>query len=178
MKKTYFSFGSDEKFPYQNTYLIVVSNDLESAFNAFREKYPDIHPDCLNCAFYYTEDQWKKACPNNNCGDPAEVIFADDCYGKKPEGFDDLFLYVPEKKQLIMISEGTGENLLKEDLKEGYVDYLYYEQYALESGLPEEDGGMYLLKQLVQEKYRCRADCIPEIMEEAYDDIFAECRIL
>ena len=58
-RKFYFTFGSDPGFPYQNTYLIVYAENLEEAINKFREHFPDRHKDTINCAFYYTEKQWK-----------------------------------------------------------------------------------------------------------------------
>lgn len=48
------------------------------------------------------------------------------------------------------IEEGTGDNLLNEDIEEGYVDYIYYSVYssleAYNNGEEEIDGGMILLK--------------------------------
>ena len=42
--------------------------------------------------------------------------------------FDDVYIYVPSEQQIIKISEGSGDNLSEEDMAEGYVDYIYYEQ--------------------------------------------------
>ena len=42
MKRYYFTFGSWEKFPYKNTYLVVVASNFDDATAAFREKYPDM----------------------------------------------------------------------------------------------------------------------------------------
>ena len=58
--------------------------------------------------------------------------------GKIPNGFDDLCVFVPSKRQIICIQEGSGDNLSDEDLDEGYVDYIYYTQYSLED-FEEED---------------------------------------
>ena len=48
------------------------------------------------------------------------------------------------------ISEGTGDNLLQEDLDAGYIDYIYYSNYnTYEDAINEtdgSDGGMVLLK--------------------------------
>ena len=52
------------------------------------------------------------------------------------------------------IYEGTGDNLLQEDVDEGYVDYLNYDYFE---GLDEvndqdnTDGGMILLKTFYQD---------------------------
>ena len=52
------------------------------------------------------------------------------------------------------ICEGTGDNLLEEDIAEGYIDYIYYEVFfSLESirENDEDDGGMVLLKVLYKD---------------------------
>ena len=41
------------------------------------------------------------------------------CPGRKPEGYEDLFIFVPEARQVIRISEGTGDNLSWEDREKG-----------------------------------------------------------
>ena len=86
--------------------------------------------------------------------------------------FDDLLVFVPSgpsRHNMIVISEGTGDNLLPEDEKEGWVDYINYTYYETET-FSEEDGGMYMTSELVQEKYSCLAECIPEILDEIYGD--------
>lgn len=50
----------------------------------------------------------------------------------------------------IHICEGTGDNLLPEDIDEGYIDYIYYEVYNTLQDVydrKEYDGGMVLLKE-------------------------------
>ena len=78
MEKTkfYFTFGSDARFPYQNTYLIVIADCLEDAICKFRKKYPDRHKNIVNCAFWYSQEQWEgslnqKLYPH----EPAEIIY-------------------------------------------------------------------------------------------------------
>ena len=45
------------------------------------------------------------------------------------------------------IYEGTGDNLLEEDIAEGYVDYIMYDIFEMEGCILNEiDGGMILLK--------------------------------
>ena len=51
------------------------------------------------------------------------------------------------------IEEGTGDNLLKEDIEKGYVDYINYNYYDSLSNLQEDepyDGGFYYLTKLYQ----------------------------
>ena len=82
--------------------------------------------------------------------------------------FETIHIYVPDAKQIVQISEGSGDNLQNEDIEAGYVDYIYYEQYELEPGLPEVDGGMVMLTELFQEKFKCTADAIPHVLDMAY----------
>lgn len=58
MANYYFSFGSSDRFPFQGGYLIVKANNKKEALEKYREKYPDRNPNCINCSFYYTEEQW------------------------------------------------------------------------------------------------------------------------
>ena len=74
-EKFYFTFGSDPEFPHQNTYLVVVANSLSEAVEKFRKKYPDRHSGCVNCAFFYTEEEWKGSINERYYkGGPVDVI--------------------------------------------------------------------------------------------------------
>lgn len=176
--KFYFTFGISEMFPYQRTYLIVVATDIKDAIRAFRSKHPDVNEGCINCSDYYNESYWNKYVSKYYTSDPAEVIFSEQCFGKKEAGYDDVYVYVPEKRQIVFISEGTGDNLSSEDMDDGYVDYINYEVYSMDDGISEDDGGILLLKQLVKEKYTCLADCIPDVMEYIYECAYMNCKIL
>ena len=83
--------------------------------------------------------------------------------------YESVYIYVPEKKQIIRISEGTGDNLLTEDIDDGYVDYIYYEQHNLEVDLPEVDGGMIMLTEPFQDKFKSTKEAIPHVLDMAYD---------
>lgn len=82
--------------------------------------------------------------------------------------FNEIFIYVPDAHQILRINEGTGDNLLDEDIDAGYVDYIYYDQHGLENGLPEVDGGMVLLTELFQDKFTCTEDAVPHVLDMAY----------
>ena len=59
-----------------------------------------------------------------------------------------------EKGHYYHICEGTGDNLLKEDIEAGYVDYIYYEIFFSLNSLQEndeDDGGQVLLKEYYQD---------------------------
>ena len=92
--------------------------------------------------------------------------------------FDDVYIYVPSEQQIIKISEGSGDNLTDEDMDEGYVDYIYYEQYSRESGFPELDGGMIMLTELFQETYESTNECIPAVLDMAFGDVTTEYIVL
>lgn len=84
--------------------------------------------------------------------------------------FDEIYIYVPSKKQIIRIAEGSGDNLTDEDLDQGYVDYIYYETHSLEQDIPEVDGGMIMLKQLFRQKYNSTKEAIHAVLDMAYED--------
>ena len=75
-KPFYFTFGSWEKYPYQNRYLVVYAEDVREAVQKFRRKHPDITEGIVNCAAWYTEEQ-KDCCIQRGTwyeGEPAEII--------------------------------------------------------------------------------------------------------
>ena len=77
-------------------------------------------------------------------------------------------IYVPKFKQIITISEGNGMNLLDEDMDEGFVDYIYYDQYDYD--LQEVDGGQIMLTEMIQDTYTSMKECIPAVLDMAYGD--------
>lgn len=86
--------------------------------------------------------------------------------------FDSIYIYVPEENQVIMIAEGSGDNLFDEDIERGYVDYIYYEQYELPDNIEEDmrelDGGMVMLTELFQKKYESTEACVPDVLDMAF----------
>lgn len=92
--------------------------------------------------------------------------------------YDDLYIYIPKKRQIVRIAEGTGDNLHSEDIEKGYVDYIYYEQYEIGVDMPEVDGGQVLLNKPFRDKYRRTANCIQDVLSMAYGDSFMEYMIL
>lgn len=82
--------------------------------------------------------------------------------------YDTFHIFVPGYHQIIRISEGTGYNLTEEDIADGFVDYIYYEQYDLGYDITEENGGMIMLTEPFQDKFKCIEDCIPDVLEMAY----------
>lgn len=80
----------------------------------------------------------------------------------------DVFIYVPEANQIVRIAEGTGDNLTPDDLDSGFRDYIYYEQYSVEQGMPEIDGGQLMLSNFVDNTYNTLIEAIPSILYLAY----------
>lgn len=82
--------------------------------------------------------------------------------------YDPIYIYVPEMKQIIKIAEGSGDNLLDEDIEVGYVDYIYYDKFVMDPHMREIDGGMVMLTELFQNKFRCTYEAIPSVLDMAY----------
>lgn len=72
----YFTFGSWERFPFQNGYIIVKAKDIREAARKFKAKYPnDRDETVLNCSDYYSEAVWKERVGNYYKGrEPYEVM--------------------------------------------------------------------------------------------------------
>ena len=59
--------------------------------------------------------------------------------------------YIPKYETTIIAEEGTGDNLLREDYEQGYVDYINIT--VLDRDGEELDGGMLLLKDYFSNLY-------------------------
>lgn len=57
-------------------------------------------------------------------------------------------IYLLGEDKILEAEQGTGDNLLEEDIEAGYVDYVYYTIYDISdlSEVTEDDGGMMLLE--------------------------------
>lgn len=59
MQRFYFTFGTDPKFPYHGGWVEVLAPNMKSAADAFKAHFPnDLDDSVLNCADYYTEDDF------------------------------------------------------------------------------------------------------------------------
>lgn len=81
---------------------------------------------------------------------------------------DPVNIFVPDYNQIIIIKEGSGDNLDKEDIENGYVDYIYYSQYSLDEELGEVDGGMIMIKEPLVDLYSSLRETIVDVLEFAY----------
>ena len=61
MEKFYFTYGSDERFPYQYGWTEIEAPDMATACAAFRHFHPDRDPEapCFNCAAIYPEAEFQ-----------------------------------------------------------------------------------------------------------------------
>ena len=60
LKNFYFTFGSWERYPFQNGYIIVRAETIREAAYKFMQWFP--HPydtDIVNCSDYYSQEDWK-----------------------------------------------------------------------------------------------------------------------
>lgn len=80
MPKFYFTYGTSETQPYKGGWSEVIAPDMRAACEAFRSVHPDRTPNILNCADYYTEEEFLNSCmngPDGNMGHHCrEVIHA------------------------------------------------------------------------------------------------------
>lgn len=56
----YFTFGTDERYPYRGGWVQIEAESLNQAAEIFRFKFPGRVPEILNCADYYTEAQFER----------------------------------------------------------------------------------------------------------------------
>lgn len=71
------------------------------------------------------------------------------------------------KDLYIKVSEGTGDNLLKEDIVNGYVDYYNYDIYQTLDSLENDepcDGGMELLTDYYQDLFHSEDEVIRDVI--------------
>lgn len=89
---------------------------------------------------------------------------------EKPPVPSEILIWNKETK-FIKISEGTGDNLLREDIAEGFVDYMCIDglEYDISGELTESydpvEGGFCMLKELYQEKFKDEKDVIKYLKE-------------
>lgn len=57
MPRFYFTYGTDERYPFCGGWTEVSAANIYEAQELFREHHPDIHKGMLNCADYYTYGQ-------------------------------------------------------------------------------------------------------------------------
>lgn len=81
-----------------------------------------------------------------------------------------VYVFLPDSMEIIRIEEGTGDNLLPEDIKAGYCDYAMYYIYHMDYGIEEEDGGMLMLTEDFRDKYASSKDCVEDVLRDILDE--------
>ena len=66
MPKFYFTYGSNEHFPWQDGWTEVEAPSLTVAQKMFSAVHPDRIPNVLNCAWFYTEEEFNLSSMKNN----------------------------------------------------------------------------------------------------------------
>lgn len=63
--KVFYTFGSDERFPFYGGWVEIEAENMKQAHAIFRACYPDRKPGILNCSDYYTETQFNESDMSN-----------------------------------------------------------------------------------------------------------------
>ena len=79
----------------------------------------------------------------------------------------DLVIFDTWNEKIIRIAEGDGCNLTDEDIKDGCVDYLYYDIFDAQNFQDVEDGGMVLLKKPVKDEFNSIGEVIERVLNMA-----------
>ena len=97
-------------------------------------------------------------------------IITDNNITKKPY-ITAVFKNEDDNTVILVIQEGSGDNLLREDQEEGYVDYVDYTYEISETGTltHDENGGMLLLKSYVSDLYDKEGLCSPVVLDAVLD---------
>lgn len=56
--KIFYTYGSDDKYPFYGGWVEVEADSIKQAHALYRASYPDKVNGILNCADYYTEEQF------------------------------------------------------------------------------------------------------------------------
>lgn len=79
-----------------------------------------------------------------------------------------LVIYVKKEEKIICISEGDGCNLSKDDIANGYVDYLYYDIYDPQYIEDVMDGGMALCEKPIPEEFSDISEVVSRVLDLHY----------
>ena len=90
--------------------------------------------------------------------------------------FSAILAWLKSKKTFLRGQSGTGDNLLKEDIREGYVDYCLWSTFRPDCiDIDDEldmiclDSGMFLFKDYPDAMTALRA-CYTQAFDDAYDE--------
>lgn len=90
--------------------------------------------------------------------------------------FTAILAWLKSKKTFLKVQSGTGDNLLKEDIREGYVDYCLWSTFRPDCiDIDDEldmiclDSGMFLFKDYPDANTALQA-CYTQAFDDAYDE--------
>lgn len=173
LNKYYLVFSSPEQNSDQNQYAIVYAHNPQQAYETFKSQYegdiPLVH-------YYYEGKYWNEAEKQLSKQKPTKILYPQQQLVDLHD-FDDICVFVPEHNEILHISEGTGDNLSQEDINNGLIDYIYYDQYDIDT-LTEVDGGQLMTKEFIRDKYACLANILPEVLDLAYGNPNTEVVVL
>lgn len=173
LNKYYLIFSDPEQNSDQNQYVIIYAHNSQQAYETFKSQYKDNIP---LVHYYYKGKYWNEAEEQRSGQKPTKVLYPQQQLVDL-HGFDDLCVFAPEHNEILRISEGTGDNLSQEDINNGLIDYIYYDQYDIET-LMTIDGGQLMTKEFIRDKYACLADALPEVLDLAYGNPNTEVIVL
>ena len=59
-KRLYFTYGTSDKMPFKGGWSIAEGKSYEECLALYKVAHPQEDPTCVNCAFIYTEDEFKE----------------------------------------------------------------------------------------------------------------------
>ena len=68
MLNFYFTYGTDERYPYRGGWTTVTAPDYKKAVEVFRTVHPNIRKGIINCADIYSEMEFRKVFDGDNYG--------------------------------------------------------------------------------------------------------------
>ena len=90
--------------------------------------------------------------------------------------FSAILAWLKSKKTFLKVQSGTGDNLLKEDIREGYVDYCLWSTFRPDCiDIDDEldmiclDSGIFLFKDYPDAMTALQA-CYTQAFDDAYDE--------
>lgn len=88
-----------------------------------------------------------------------------------------ILAWIKSKNAFLKIQAGTGDNLLKEDIREGYVDYCLWSTFKpecidIDGELDMEclDSGMVLFRENCENVKTALQHCYEQAFDEAFDE--------
>ncbi len=84
---------------------------------------------------------------------------------------DPIAVFVLKHNEILLISEGSGCNLSKEDIENGMKDYINIDAYTFSDGVMDvRDGGELLYEYYIRDKHSSLEELIPDALTLLYND--------